>query len=70
MHHTVMVGMGQGRQQVFGHAPLLVQRQRQLGPSHVHRQRLTRSIVQDQDERLVVIGREEIPRRHDVGMQR
>ncbi|MCY1354744.1 hypothetical protein D9M69_411350 [compost metagenome] len=70
VHHTVMVGMGQGRQQVFGHAPLLVQRQCQLGPGHVHRQRLARCIVQDQDEGFVVIGWEKIPRRHDVGMQR
>ena len=70
MHHTVMVGMSQARQQVFGHAPLLAQRQRQLRTSHVHRQRLTRCIVQDQDERLVVIGREEVSCRDDVGMQR
>ena len=34
----------------------------------MHSQRLTRRIVQDQDERLVVIGREEIPRSHYVRM--
>ena len=70
MHHRVLVGVHQRGQQVFGHAPLLIQRQRQLRARHMHGERLARHIVQNQDERLVVIGGEEIPRRDDIGVQR
>ena len=70
VHHRVLVGVHQRGQQVFGHAPLLIQRQRQLRARHMHGERLARHIVQNQDERLVVIGGEEIPRRDDIGVQR
>jgi len=68
MHHAMLMCMRQGCQQVFRHAPLLVQGQSQLRARHMEGQRLARCVVQDQDERLVIIGRKEIPRRDDVGV--
>ena len=70
VHHSVLVRVLQGGQQVFGHAPFLIQRQCQLRARHVHGERLTRRVVQDQDERLVVVGRKKIPCRDDIGVQR